>query len=92
MLALAKREFVNEFNYNIEQPSSYLNLIDYLVEDWSDVSKLKELQAEANRHVIAKIKHFIHENIVSFVKFLTLILTLTIIGGSLFLSYYFKCY
>ena len=67
MLALEKREFIYEFNYKIKQPPSHLNLIDYSVEDWSDVSKLKELQAEANRHAIAKIKDFIHENNISFV-------------------------
>ena len=92
MLALEKREFVYEFNYNVEQPSSHLNLIDFSVEDWSDVNKLKELQTEANRHAVVKIKDFIHENNVSFVGFLTLILTITVISGSLFLCYYFKCY
>ena len=51
MLALEKREFIYEFNYEIKQPFSHLNLIDFLVEDWSDVSKLNKLQAEANRHV-----------------------------------------
>ena len=92
MLALEKREFIYEFNYKIEQPSSHLSLVDFSIEDWSDVSKLKELQAEANRHTVAKIKDFIHENNVSFVGILTLILTLTVISGSLFLCYYFKCY
>ena len=92
MLALKKREFIYEFNYEIKQPSSHLNLVNFSIEDWSDVSKLKELQTEANRHAIAKIKDFIHENNVSIVGFLTLILTITVIGGSLFLCYYFKCY
>ena len=49
MLALEKREFIYEFNYKIEQPSSHLSLIDFSVEDWSDINKLKELQAEANQ-------------------------------------------
>ena len=92
MLALKKREFIYEFNYEIKQPSSHLNLVDFSIEDWSNVSKLKELQAEATRHAIAKIKDFIHVNNVSFVGFLTLIQTLSVIGGSLFLCYYFKCY
>ena len=92
MLALEKREFIYDFNYKIEQPSSHLNLIDFSVEDWSDVDKLKELQAAANRHAVTKIKDFIHENNVSFVGILTLILTITVISGSLFLCYYFKCY
>ena len=69
-----------------------MNLADFSVEDWSDVSKLNELQAEANRHAIAKIKDFIHKNNVLFVGILALILTLTVIGGSLFLCNYFKCY
>ena len=67
MLALEKREFVFEFNHEIKQPSSHLNLIDFSVEDWSDVSKLKELQADANRHAIAKIKNYMHKTNVSFV-------------------------
>ena len=92
MLALEKREFIYEFNYKINQPSSQINLINCSVEDWCDISTLKELQAEANRHAIEKIKDFIHENNVSFVGILTLNLTLTVIGGSLFLCYYFKCY
>ena len=92
MLALEKREFIYDFNYKIEQPSSNLNLIDFSVEDWSDVNKLKELQAAANRHAVTKIKDFIHENNVSFVGILTLILIIIIIFGSLFLCYYFKCY
>ena len=46
---------------------SHLNLIDVLVVEWSDINKLKELQDEASRHAITKIKDFIHENNVSFV-------------------------
>ena len=92
MLALEKREFIYELNYEIKQPSSYLNLVDFSVEDWSDVSKLNELQTEDTRNAFAKIKDFIHENNVVFVGILTLILTITVIGGSLFLCYYFKCY
>ena len=91
-LALDKREFIYEFNFKINPPSSQINLINFLVEDWCDISKLKELQAEANRHAIAKIKDFIHENNVLFVGILILILTLTVIGDALFLCYYFKCY
>ena len=67
MLALENREFIYEFNYKINQLSSQINLIDFSVEDWCDISKLKMLQAKANRHAIAKIKDFIHENNVSFV-------------------------
>ena len=44
------------------------------------------MQAEATRHSIDKIKDFIHVNNVSFVGFLTLILTITVIGGSLFFA------
>ena len=29
MLALEKREFIYEFNYEIKQPSSHLNLVDF---------------------------------------------------------------
>ena len=92
MLALEKREFVFEFNHEIKQPSSHLNLIDFSVEDWSDVSKLKELQADANRHAIAKIKNYMHKTNVSFVWLITLILILTVIGFLLLLCYYYNCY
>ena len=61
MLAIEKREFVYKFNFKIKEPSSNLNLINFSVEDWSDIKKLKELQAETSRHAIAKIKDFIHE-------------------------------
>ena len=71
---------------------SHINLIDFSVEAWSDIIKLKELQAETSRHAITKIKDFIHENNVSFVGLITLILILTVIGCSLFLCYYCKCY
>ena len=67
MLAFDKREFIYVFNYVFKQPSSHLNLVDLSIEDWSDVSKLKKLQAEATRHAIAKIKDFIHKNHLSFV-------------------------
>ena len=50
------------------------------------------MQAETSRHAITKIKDFIHENNVSFVEFITIILILTVIGSSLFWCYYFKCY
>ena len=50
------------------------------------------MQAEANRHAITKLKDFIYENNLPFVGVLTLILTITVIAGSLFLCYYFKCY
>ena len=60
------------------------------MDNWTDASKLIEIQAEANRHAIAKIKHFIHKNNILFVGILTLILTITIIKGSLFLCYCFK--
>ena len=92
MLAHKKCEYIYKFNYKINQPSSLIKLIDFSVEDWCDISKLKELQAEANRHAIAKIKNFIHKNNVSFVGILTIILTLTVIGRTLFLCYYCKCY
>ena len=92
MLALEKREFSYEFNFEIKEPSFSLNLINVSIEDWSDINKLKELQAETSRPAIAKIKDFIHENNVSFIGLITLILILTVIGFSLFLCYYFKCY
>ena len=92
MLALDKREFIYKFHYEIIEPTSHANLIDFAVEDWSDINKLKELQAEANRHAITKLKDYSHENNVSFVGVLTIILTITVIAGSLFLCYYFQCY
>ena len=92
MLALDKREFIYKFNFEIKDPSSDLNLIDFSVKVWSDINKLKEFQAETSRHAIIKIKDIIHENNVSFVGLITLILILTVIGCSLFLCYYFKCY
>ena len=39
MLALEKREFSYEFNFEIKEPSSQLNLIDFSVEEWSDINK-----------------------------------------------------
>ena len=92
MLALEQREFIYEFNFEIEVPSSHLNLIDFSVEEWSDINLLKELQAATSRHAITKIKDFIHENNISFFGLITLILILTVISYSLFLCYYFKCY
>ena len=40
MLALEKRELIYEFNFEIKEPSSHLNLIDVSVEEWSDINKL----------------------------------------------------
>ena len=90
MLALDKREFVYVFDYKIVQPSSNFELINFSVEYWADVGKLKELQAEANQHAVAKLKNFIHENNVSLVSVLTVMLTIILIIGSIFLCYYFK--
>ena len=90
MIALEHREFIYEFNFEINEPSSHLNLIDFSIEEWSDINKLKEWQAETSRHAIPKIKDFINENNVSFVGLITLILT--VIGCLLFLCYYCKCY
>ena len=67
MLALEKRDFIYEFNYEIKNLTSHANLIDFYFENWSDIRILKELQAEANRHAITKMKDFIHENNVSLV-------------------------
>ena len=92
MLALEEREFIYEYYFEIKDLSSHLNLINFSVKEWSDINKLKELQAETNRHAITKIKDFIHENNVSFVGIITLILILTVIGFLLLLCYYFKCY
>ena len=90
-LALDKREFIYEFNFEVNEQFSHLNLINYSVEEWSDINKLKELQAETSSHAITKIKNFINEN-VSFVGLIILILILTMIGCSLFLCYYCKWY
>ena len=76
MLALSKREFIYEVNNEITEPISHANLIDILLEDWSNICKLKELQAEAYRYEITKLKIFIHENNVSFVGVLTILLTI----------------
>ena len=92
MLALKIREFIYEFNFEINVPLSHLNLIDILVEKWSDINKLNELQAETPRHSITILIDFIHENNVSLVGLIKLILILTVIGCLLFLCYYFKCY
>ena len=73
MLALEKHELSYEFNFEIKEPSSHLNLIDFSVEEWSDINKLKELQAETSCHAITKKRDFIHENNVSFVGLITLI-------------------
>ena len=62
------------------------------MEEWSDINKLKKLQADTSRHAITKIKDFIHENNVSFVGLITLILIFTVIGCLLFICYYCKCY
>ena len=62
MLALEKREFVYEFNIKIKELSLHFHLIDYSVEKWSYINKLKELQAESSRHAIIKMKDFIHKN------------------------------
>ena len=50
------------------------------------------MQVETSCHTITKIKNFIHENNVTFVGLITLILILTVIDCSLFLFYYCKCY
>ena len=71
---------------------SHINLIDFSVEAWSDIIKLKELQAETSRHAITRIRDFIHENNVLFVGLITLILILTVISCLLFLCYFCKCY
>ena len=92
LLALDKRDIVYEFNFEIKEPFSNLNLINLSVEDWSDINKRNELHVETSRHAINQIKHFIHENNVSFVGLITLILSFTVIGCWLFLCYYFKCY
>ena len=92
MLALEHHEFIYEFNFEIEEPSSHLNLIEFSVEEWSDINKLKKFQAETSRHAITKIKGFIHENNVTIVGLITIILILTVIGCLLFLCYYWKCY
>ena len=60
MLALDTREFVYAFTYEIKQPTSNANLVDCSVADMSDINKLKELQAEANRQALTKLKFFIH--------------------------------
>ena len=62
------------------------------MEEWSDINKLKKLDAETSLHAITKIKDFIHENNVSFVGLITLILIFTVIGCFLFICYYCKCY
>ena len=67
-------------------------MINFSVKDWSDINKLKELQAEANRHSITKLKDFIHENNVSVVGILTIILSVTVVANLLFLFYYLNCY
>ena len=90
MLALEKREFIYEFNLEIDEPSSHLNLIDYLVEEWSDINKLNEFQAKTSRHAINKIKQFIHHNNVLIVGLITLTLICTVISCSLYSCYYFK--
>ena len=41
MLPLEEREFIYEFNFEIKEPSSQLNLIDFSVEEWSDINKLR---------------------------------------------------
>ena len=87
MLALEKRKFVYEFNFENKEPLSNLNLINFSVEDWSDINKLIVLPAETNRRAIIIIKDFIHENNVLFVVIITLILTVIIY--SLFVCYYF---
>ena len=51
-----------EFDYKIVQPTLNFDLFDFSVEDWCDVNKLRELQAEANQHAVAKFKNFFHEN------------------------------
>ena len=57
MLTLDKREFVYEFNYEIIQPTSNANLVDFFVADWSDINNFKELQAEANRRAITNLTY-----------------------------------
>ena len=89
ILASDKREFVYEFDYTIVQPSSHFDLIDFSVEHWSDVNNFKELQAEANQQAVAKFKNFIYENNVSFVCVLTVMLTIIVVIGSIFLCYYY---
>ena len=89
MHALEKREFVYEVNIVIKEPLSHLNLIDLSVEEWSDINKLKKLQAETNRKAITRINDFIQENNVSFVGLSTLILILTVIGCSQFLLLFY---
>ena len=56
ILELEKRDCINKFNIKIKVPSSHLNSIDFSVEEWSDINKLKELQAETSRHAITIIK------------------------------------
>ena len=48
MLTLDKRDFIYKYNYKIKEPTSHAKLIDFPVKDWSNISKLKEIQAEAN--------------------------------------------
>ena len=84
MYALDRREFIYEFNFEIKEPSSHLNLINFSLEELCDSNILKELQAETSSHEITNIQDFIRENNVSFVGLLTLILIFKVIGCSLF--------
>ena len=92
MLALEKREFTYDINFQINKLSSHLNLKDFSVELWRDINELKDLQAETSCHANTNIKDFINKTNVSFVGLITLMLIITVIGCSLFLCYFCKCY